>query len=158
MASRKEPFMEDFDRRSLLRAGMCTGALTIASLASPSVHAKARTAGAQAPGFYRFRIGSFQATVLTSGMLSFNIEELWPDNPKSELQAILDADFQPSDAPSTPQINVLALNTGDRLALIDLGSGGKFFETGGALPLTLSAAGIRPDDVDTVIFTHAHPD
>jgi glyoxylase-like metal-dependent hydrolase (beta-lactamase superfamily II) len=146
-------------RRALLRTGIGAATLGIAggTLPAGSAGARAPLAGRQAPGIYRFRVGTFEMTVLTSGTLAFPVRVIWPHAPEAELGAILGADFQPTDT-STPQVNVLAVNTGERLVLVDLGSGGKLFETAGALPASLAAAGIRPEDVDAVVFTHAHPD
>src|SRR5260370_2604385 len=35
---------------------------------------------------------------------------------------------------------------------------GKLFGAGGALPDRLRSAGVSPEDIDTVMFTHLHPD
>lgn len=142
-------------RRTFLATGAGAGAVALGITGRAS--ARVAPAGKQVPGVHRFRIGTFELTVMSSGTLSFPIEELWPAIPKEEVAAVLAADFQPTDMPVL-QVNVLAVNTGDRLVLIDTGSGGKFFDTAGRLSVSLAAAGIRPEDVDTVVFTHAHPD
>jgi glyoxylase-like metal-dependent hydrolase (beta-lactamase superfamily II) len=76
---------------------------------------------------------------------------------KAERDAVLVSDFQPTDK-STLQVNVLAVNTGDRLVLIDAGSRGKMQPTAGRLLQNLAAAEIKPEEVDTILITHAHPD
>lgn len=151
--------MTTIDRRGFLAAstgaasfGMVGGMIGIRAAA-----AAAAPAGTQAPGFYRLRVGTFDLTILTSGTLSFPTDVLWPSAAEEEIEALLALDYQPTDAVLL-QVNVMAVNTGDRLVLIDTGSGGKFFDTAGRLPTTLGAAGISPEDVDTVVFTHAHPD
>ena len=53
---------------------------------------------------------------------------------------------------------MLAVNTGDRLVLIDAGSRGKMQPTAGRLLQNLAAAEIKPEEVDTILITHAHPD
>lgn len=51
-----------------------------------------------------------------------------------------------------------------RTILVDTGIGpstlgmAKFFGTGGHLPERLRSAGVSPEDIDTVMFTHLHPD
>jgi glyoxylase-like metal-dependent hydrolase (beta-lactamase superfamily II) len=146
-------------RRAFLGTGVGEAAFGIGDALSPVRRASGREkpAGKQVPGFYRFPVGTFELTVVTSGTLSFPIEDLWPETPRAEIQEVLAADFQPIDAPVL-QVNALAVNTGDRLILIDTGSGGKFFATAGGLPASLAAAGIGLEHVDTVVFTHAHPD
>ena len=146
-------------RRAVLGSGVGAVALGITEAVPLTRCAAARVALAskQVPGVYRFRVGTFELTVVTSGTLSFPIEDLWPEIPTAEIEAVLAADFQPTDAPVL-QVNAMTVNTGDRLVLIDTGSGGKFFATAGRLPASLADAGIRPEDVDIVIFTHAHPD
>lgn len=119
--------------------------------------ARAPVAGTQAPGFYRFPLGKFQITVVNDGTIAFPPEVLWPEAAKADRDAVLMADFQPTDK-STFQVNVLAVNTGDRLVLIDAGSRGKFQPTAGRLLQNLAAAEIKPEQVDTILITHAHPD
>ena len=109
------------------------------------------------PGFYRFSLGQFQLTVVSDGTLAFPAEVVWPEAPKAERDAVLASDFQPTDK-STFQVNVLAVNTGDRLVLIDAGSRGRMQPTAGRLLQNLAAAEIKPEEVDTVLITHAHPD
>ncbi len=54
-------------------------------------------------------------------------------------------------------INAFVLQTGGRTILVDSGAGG-INGWGGRLQVALSAAGIDPLDIDTVLLTHAHPD
>ena len=109
---------------------------------------------------FRFKVGTLELTVLTDGTFAFPARERWPDAPGADLDKMLAESFQSVAAPVL-QVNVLAVNTGDRLVLIDAGTGGLFpadAGTTGRMPTSLAAAGIRPEDVDTVILTHAHPD
>ena len=52
------------------------------------------------------------------------------------------------------------LNTGDKLVLIDTGTGSQKLmgPNTGKLLANLKAAGIDPKDIDAVALTHAHPD
>ena len=119
--------------------------------------ARAPVSNSQVPGFYRLSLGQFQLTVVSDGMLAFPAEVVWQEAPKAERDAVLASDFQPTDK-STFQVNVLAVNTGDRLVLIDAGSRGRMQPTAGRLLQNLAAAEIKPEEVDTVLITHAHPD
>lgn len=51
----------------------------------------------------------------------------------------------------------LLVETGTRVALIDTGAG-HTSSTSGAIVSRLEMEGVRPQDVDTVVLTHAHPD
>ena len=84
-------------RRAVLGTGVILGVTEGVPLARRAA-ARAASAGKQVPGVYRFRVGTFELTVVTSGTLSFPIEDLWPEIPKAEVEAVLAADFQPTDA------------------------------------------------------------
>jgi len=136
--------------------------MIIAGVAAPGLWTRSSTArmpiaGTQAPGFYRHKLGSFELTILSDGTISFPPEALWPEASKEEREAVLAADFQPTDV-SVLQVNVMAVNTGDRLVLIDAGSRGKMMPSANRLLDNLAAAGIAREAVDTVLITHEHPD
>ena len=146
------------DRRYFLAAtGSAVAGLVGGSWSGGRVQARAPISKSQVPGFYRFSLGQFQLTVVSDGTIAFPAEALWPEAPKAERDAVLASDFQPTDK-STLQVNVLAVNTGDRLVLIDAGSRGKMQPTAGRLLQNLAAAEIKPEEVDTILITHAHPD
>ncbi|XSC46138.1 MBL fold metallo-hydrolase [Bradyrhizobium sp. RDT10] len=147
-------------RRDFLAAtGSAVLGLTGESWSGGGARARAPILKTQTPGFYRFSLGQFQITVVSDGTIAFPAEALWPEANKAERDAVLMSDFQPTDK-STLQLNVLAVNTGERLVLIDAGSRGKIKPqpTAGRLVQNLAAAEIKPEEVDTVLITHAHPD
>jgi glyoxylase-like metal-dependent hydrolase (beta-lactamase superfamily II) len=147
------------DRRTLLRAGSAAAAVGAAELV-PTVPALARTpqAGEQAqPGFYRFKLGTIEITVVSDGTLAFPAETLWGDRAE-DARGLLTSTFQPS-SPVELQINTTLVNTGDKLVLIDAGCGvDKFQNTNGRLLGHLARAGYAPGDVDMILFTHFHFD
>ena len=55
-------------------------------------------------------------------------------------------------------INVALVKTGSDYLLIDAGCGGTWEPTAGKLADSLEAAGISPEEIGTVVLTHAHPD
>ena len=70
--------MLKLDRRTLLRAGSAAVAIGAATLA-PAL-ARAPQAGERAqPGFYRFKLGTIEITVVSDGTLAFPAETLWGD-------------------------------------------------------------------------------
>lgn len=142
---------------------LCRSAgVIVAGVAAPGLLTQSRAAGipvsrTQAPAFYRHKLGSFELTILSDGTISFPPEALWPEASREEREAVLTADFQPTDV-SVLQVNVMAVNTGDRLVLIDAGSRGKMMPSANRLLHNLAAAGLAPEAVDTVLITHEHPD
>src|ERR1700688_2310212 len=105
------------NRRTLLRAG--SAAVGTAALAAPAV-AHAPEAGKKAqPGFYRFKLGAIEITVVSDGMLAFPAETLWGDRAE-DARGLLTSAFQPS-SPVGLQINTILVTTRDKLVLIDAG-------------------------------------
>ncbi len=58
----------------------------------------------------------------------------------------------------TPPCNLTLLRGDGRVILFDVGAGPDFQPTAGQIVDSLSAAGVAPDDVTDVVFTHGHPD
>jgi glyoxylase-like metal-dependent hydrolase (beta-lactamase superfamily II) len=145
------------DRRMLLRAGSAAvGAAALAPTAPALAHAPQADKRAQ-PGFYRFKLGTIEITVVSDGTLAFPAETLWGDRAE-DARGLLTSTFQPS-SPVGLQINTILVNTGDKLVLIDAGCGAdKFQKTTGGLIGNLAAAGYAPGDIDMILFTHAHFD
>jgi glyoxylase-like metal-dependent hydrolase (beta-lactamase superfamily II) len=145
------------DRRMLLRAGSAAvGAAALAPTASAIAHAPQAGKRAQ-PGFYRFKLGTIEITVISDGTLAFPAETLWGDR-ADDARGLLTSTFQPS-SPVGLQINTILVNTGDKLVLIDAGCGvDKFQKTTGGLIGNLAAAGYAPGDIDMILLTHAHFD
>src|SRR5271170_2864740 len=143
------------NRRTLLRAG--SAAVGTAALAAPAL-ARAPQAGKQAqPGFYRFKLGAIEITVVSDGTLAFPAETLWGDR-AGDARGLLTSTFH-TPRPVGLQINTVLVNTGDKLVLIDAGCGvDKFQNTTGGLVGNLAAAGYAPGDIDMILFTHFHFD
>src|ERR1700731_2729430 len=147
------------DRRTLLHPGSAAVAVGAAALA-PTAPALARAPhlGKRAqPGFYRFKLGTIEITVVSDGTLAFPAETLWGDRAE-DARGLLTSTFH-TPRPVGLQINTTLVNTGDKLLLIDAGCGvDKFQKTNGRLVGNLAAAGYGPGDIDMILFTHAHFD
>jgi glyoxylase-like metal-dependent hydrolase (beta-lactamase superfamily II) len=143
------------NRRNVLLA---SGVTALASSWLGGVSARAPMATTQVPGFYHFSVGQFQVTVLSDGRFTLTPNGMFPSPPADERSAALSQDFQAPDQVAM-QANTLLVNTGDRLVLIDAGSGGKFRPPNtGFLLANLAAAGLKPEDIDVVVISHAHGD
>ncbi len=146
------------DRRSLL-------ALTIggvgAGLALPNqitAQAAAPTAGKQAPGIYRYKVGGYEVTAISDGGASRKLDETFVRNvPLADVQKDLQASFQPKDQVRIT-FTTLAINTGSKVIVLDTGYGDGGPASAGSMAASLAAAGIDPANVDMVVHSHFHPD
>jgi glyoxylase-like metal-dependent hydrolase (beta-lactamase superfamily II) len=115
-----------------------------------------RRALAQASS-YGFTQGEFQVTVLSDGFISIPAEIMVSGVAPEERAAILSR----LDAPNglvRGKANIPLIRKGAELVLVDIGAGHKYQPSDGALSDNLLAAGVDPNAVTKVVFTHAHPD
>jgi len=146
--------MPNLTRRHLL-AG--TAAATIAATGDQAV-AEQPPSGAATPGIYRYKIGSYELTALYDGIWYRPITDKFIRNaPFAEVEHALDTAFMPHDKLATP-FTALVVNTGEKLVLIDTGTGGQIAPSAGALRDNLVAAGLDPKAVDRIVISHFHPD
>jgi glyoxylase-like metal-dependent hydrolase (beta-lactamase superfamily II) len=146
-------------RRRLLAGASATTALGLLGSA-PEARAKAPMQNTQAPSFYRFKIGSIEATVVSDGPLPIGPASRTFRGPsEAELGKMFADHFLPTDNVVLEQ-NALVINSGDRLVLFDTGmSSVKRPNTQtGRLLTSLKQAGIDPKDIDAVVLTHPHID
>ncbi len=151
----------------LTRRGLLSGATAIgAANLFPDIYSVANAAappiGAQAPGFYRYKVGNFECTSINDGARSFAPPDRFVVNvPKDQFLAAAEAAYMPKGMVTVP-FNPQLINTGSKLVLIDCGNGVAQFEPSkGAVGRTLhnlQAAGVDPKAVDVVLMSHLHPD
>jgi glyoxylase-like metal-dependent hydrolase (beta-lactamase superfamily II) len=110
----------------------------------------------QAPGFYRAMLGDFEVTVLSDGILPFNLQGLLTNITPAQLDTALARAFLKE--PVELSVNGFLINTGAKLELIDTGTGGSFGPSVGKLVTHLRAAGYQPEQVDDIFITHMHAD
>lgn len=148
-------------RRSLIAgAGLTAAAAYASGISMPIAHAKAPFSKAQAPYFYRFPHGKMQMTMVSDGPLPLGDPTgAFLGAAKEEISKMLTDNFL-SPTNTVLEQNVLVVNTGDKLYVVDTGMGSSpmFGPTTGKLMETLKAAGIDPADVDGILVTHAHCD
>ena len=150
-------------RRNLLTGAAAIGAAAIAPANGFSpARAAAPPLGAQAPGFYRYKVGSFECTSINDGARSFPMPDTFVKNvPKDQALAAAEAAYMPKGMVTVP-FNPQLINTGSKLVLIDCGNGVATFEPSkGAVGRTLhnlAAAGVDPKSIDVVLMSHLHPD
>ena len=152
--------MTEVTRRYLL-AGASAAALAPLAAALPT-QAAAPIAGKQAPGFYRYKVGTFEVTVVTDGANRMPLTDNFVANvTKDDVNAALAAAYMEKDVFVGPY-NPIVINTGAKLVLIDTGTGEAAYAStkgqSGQLLTNIAAAGIDPAAIDAVIISHYHGD
>ena len=115
---------------------------------------------------FRFKIGDFECIAISDGMFTYAppifpppAKFLFANAPKERCeQALHEHNLHPGQWKEwkSPYICMI-INTGKHLVLVDTGADGLDSNTGKLLQ-NLQTEGIKPEDIDTVILTHGHPD
>jgi glyoxylase-like metal-dependent hydrolase (beta-lactamase superfamily II) len=110
---------------------------------------------------YRLEVGTFECVIVMDGTFAYPhpAPMFFANAPPDRLEQVLrehDLDVEQWEAYVSPYPS-LVIDTGQHRVLVDTGAGGMAPTTGNLIP-NLQAEGIAPDDIDTVILTHGHPD
>lgn len=151
----------------LTRRDAMTAAASVAAAAAmgPLVAQPARAqdaAGAQNPGWYRYKVGDAEVTVVTDGINRFKFPDNFVTNKsREEVSKALEAAFLDKDTLGIPYSPIVVKN-GGKLTVIDTGTGEANFANSkgaaGQFTRNLAAAGIDPKDVSSVVISHYHGD
>ncbi|WP_449242602.1 MBL fold metallo-hydrolase, partial [Desulfovibrio sp.] len=123
----------------------------------PAFAAAPAKRGGQAPGYFRISVGDVEVTALYDGGGLIRPDMLHGAAPERLTALLEDAGLDPKAGEPTA-INAFLLNTGRSLILVDAGGGTALGPRAGLLPANLRASGYEPDQVDTALLTHLHPD
>jgi glyoxylase-like metal-dependent hydrolase (beta-lactamase superfamily II) len=144
-------------RRNLLKSAAGIAGAAFALSQSPTVaFAKAPLVQAQVPGYYRFKFGAFEITALSDGTLPLPMAKVYEGIEETKAADYLAEHFQPS--PNETSVNAFLINSGERLVLVDAGTGNLMGPLLGKLLRNIEASGYRADQIDDVIMTHLHTD
>ena len=155
--------MMQLNRRSVLGGAVAASAATaLTPLTHSSTRAAAPPVGKQNAGFYRYKVGTIEVTVVTDGANRFKFPDGFVANKsRDEVNAGWTAMFGEKDQMVIPY-SPLAVNTGSKLVVIDTGTSEANFErskgAAGQFHSNLKASGIDAAQVDTVIISHFHGD
>lgn len=148
-------------RRSFLRAlglaSLASGLSLSASTAPVGTGKPARSLLGPQAGFYRFRIGQFEALALLDGAMTIpasRFSGLYRGRPQETILSDLRNALEREDSLELP-FNSLLVNTGADLVLVDTGAGPLYKAEGGWLQASLAAAGVKAEDISAVFLTHA---
>ncbi len=128
------------NRRTLLLGAAAAGLLDVGAPALSQVVASAK-------------LGDRAISVLSDGAFEMPRSMLARD-----IAGEVIAQATKGAGPTTNVLNVTCMRQGDRVVMFDCGSGANFLAGTGKLAASLEAAGIAPDSVTHVLFTHLHPD
>lgn len=92
-------------------------------------------------------------TVLSDGAFEMPLAMAARDIAPAEIEAVTRA-----SGPLVSVLNVTCIRQGDATVMIDCGSGANFLPGTGKLGASLEQAGVKPESVTHVLFTHLHPD
>jgi len=140
-------------RRALLKG---VGATMLASIAggtqlAPQIaNAQVSSASSDILGISRFNVGDIQITAIKDASSSIDPTIFGTEDQTDGIQAALTTANLPTDQ-LLNTFNIMMVQTGDDIFLIDTG-------LGGALVSTMEVLGVSPSDVTGIIGTHWHPD
>jgi glyoxylase-like metal-dependent hydrolase (beta-lactamase superfamily II) len=107
------------------------------------------------------RLGDFAVTALNDGVVAYPTARVLPTATPDEIKRRLSENALKD--PVGMSYNAFLINTGNKLVLIDTGTGGKLedqpeFHGTGRLMANLRAAGYQPEQIDEIYITHLGPD
>jgi len=106
--------------------------------------------------YYKFMIGGFEFIAISDGTFDYETRSLFSSLTEEEANNFL-SDYPQAEGKIKSPYTFLYVNTGRNKILTDMGAGNLGPNTG-KLVKNLKLAGIDPEDIDSVIITHAHPD
>ena len=110
----------------------------------------------QAPGYYRVMVGDIEVTALFDGAIDLQPTTLLTHTTPAEVTRLLHRSFEKEPLPTS--VNAFLINTGEKLVMVDSGTGALFGPGLGSVLANLKAAGYQPEQVDEIYVTHLHAD
>src|ERR1700674_5174305 len=107
-------------------------------------------------GYYRLKVGSVDVTALSDGTVGFEAIEQLTNVKPGEAEKLLAKAYVKS--PVEASMNAFLIHLGDRLILVDAGTGGLLGPKLFKLPGSLRNAGYSPEQITDILVTHVHPD
>jgi glyoxylase-like metal-dependent hydrolase (beta-lactamase superfamily II) len=152
-------------RRDLLK-GLGIGAVGAGlGLGVHIVPVAAQSSGAmeQVVALHRFHVGELELTVIQDGAIGFPPPFLAVNAPEEDVVALMNENSLGTElAPLS--VGIVLVKSGDRLILLDNGSGRSTFTTEffgdniGRLMPTLELIDVSPETITDVVLSHYHPD
>ncbi len=148
-------------RDFIIAGGAATATFLSTSQFSPLVAQNAPNLGQPSVvqvGFRKQKIGDIEVIALNDGVVRRPLVEEFVRNAKlNEVQDLLKSQSLPTDYIDVPFTAFLLL-VGNRKILLDSGNGEFGAPTTGRLLANLNAAGMKAEDIDTLVISHYHGD
>src|SRR3954469_1683363 len=108
--------------------------------------------------FVTYKVGAAEVTALYDGIWEKPHDPAFIANASvDDVKAAMTKAGLPADFVSIP-FTVLVVKTGGKTIMGDSGTGGQVQPTAGKLMTNMTAAGIDPASIDTILISHFHPD
>ena len=113
---------------------------------------------AEASGYFKYRVGEIEAFSLDDGTIERAVDASFiPNAPLEEVREVLASNGGAPDKYTNP-FTVTAVRMGGKTVLFDTGFGASGPQTAGRLLANMTAAGLDPAQVSTIVISHFHPD
>jgi glyoxylase-like metal-dependent hydrolase (beta-lactamase superfamily II) len=145
-------------KRNLLSLSLLAAAIAFtsgAAVAEAPTASLARIDHVQA-GFQHVKIGDIDVIALSDGTLPIPADKLLTNVKPGEVAMRLAQTYQ--DTAVDASVNAFLIKTGDRLVMVDAGTGELYGPSLNKLAVSLGAAGYRPEQVTDILITHIHTD
>jgi glyoxylase-like metal-dependent hydrolase (beta-lactamase superfamily II) len=149
--------MIDLSRREAFMTAAAATAIAATGAGLPDAARAQAAAPAQAPGFYRYKIGDITVTAINDGFGRRPLEGFIRNAELPAVQAAMQAAFLPTDNMTIP-FTTLVVQNGAQITLLDTGNGDSGAPTSGVWMRNFRAAGFTPEQVTRVVFSHFHGD
>ncbi len=140
----------------LISALISTSFLSLTTFASTPPLTSIQTQK-QVAGYYQYQAGDVQITALLDGT-NFMSPKLFQNTSEKEVHEILKKYAADQAKGVQTSVNAFLVNTGHSLVLVDSGAASCFGTHLGSVLSNLKASGYQPEQVDTILLTHLHPD
>ena len=107
-------------------------------------------------GYYHFKLGDFEIAALSDGTLPIPTLKLLTNARPGEVASRLADTYQTTEVDAS--VNAYLIRAGDRLILMDAGTGELYGPTLNKLEASLKAVGVTPEQITDILITHIHTD
>jgi glyoxylase-like metal-dependent hydrolase (beta-lactamase superfamily II) len=140
-------------RVAVLAAAVATTWVTPVSSAAGALPTKVSRPQA---GYYHFKLGDFEVAALSDGTLPIPALKLLTDTKPGEVVSRLADAYQTTEVDAS--VNAYLIRAGDRLILMDAGTGELYGPTLNKLAASLKAVDVTPEQITDILITHIHTD
>lgn len=139
-------------KKLLASALLCSSFINLPTFATSPIEQQKQVAG-----YYQYQSGQTQITALLDGT-NYISPNLFKGLSEQQIHASLKKYYADQAKGVQTSINAFLVNTGHALVLVDSGAASCFGSHLGSVLSNLKASGYKPEQVNTILLTHLHPD